>query len=49
MIDVSRVGEAAVEKVASTEVAKQTIKQDMSGVERLAGADIELAEFHGST
>ena len=41
VIDASRVGEGAAEKVADTEVAKQTIQQGMSGVERLTGAIIK--------
>jgi hypothetical protein len=41
VIDVSRVGEAVAEKVANTIVAKQTIQQGMSSVERLAGATIK--------
>lgn len=41
MIDVSRAGEGTTEKVANTEVAKQTIMQGMSDVERLTGATIK--------
>jgi hypothetical protein len=41
VIDVSRVGEGAAEKVADTEVAKRTIQQGMSSVERLAGAMVK--------
>lgn len=38
VIDVSRVREAIMERVASTEVAKQAIQQGIDGTERLAGA-----------
>ena len=41
VIDVSRVGEATIEKVANTEAAKQAIQQGMNGVERLVGATIK--------
>jgi hypothetical protein len=41
VIDVSRVREAAAEKVANTDAAKQAIQQSMNGVERLAGAAIK--------
>ena len=37
VIDVSRMEEGAAEKVATTEVAKQTITQGIRDVERLAG------------
>ena len=36
MIDVSRVGEVATEKVVNTEVAKQTIRQGMSDVKKVS-------------
>ncbi|KAF2463982.1 uncharacterized protein BDR25DRAFT_307458 [Lindgomyces ingoldianus] len=45
VIDVSRVREDVVEKVATTEAARQTIQQDTNGMERLAGAKIK--GFHG--
>ena len=38
MIDVSRAGEEATEKVATTEVAKQTIAQGIKDVDGLTGA-----------
>lgn len=38
MIDVSRAGEEATEKVATTKAAKQTITQGIKDVERLTGA-----------
>jgi hypothetical protein len=41
VINVSRVGEAVVEKVATTEAAKQAIQQGMNGVERLARATVK--------
>ena len=41
MIDVSRAGEEVAEKVANTEVAKQTIMQGISDVERLTGTTIK--------
>lgn len=41
VIDISRVGEAAAEKVADTEAAKQAIQQGMNGEERLAGATVK--------
>jgi hypothetical protein len=41
VIDVSRVREAIIERVASTEVAKQAIQQGIDGIERLAGAEIK--------
>jgi hypothetical protein len=41
VIDVSRVGEGAVEKVSATETAKQAIQQGMNNVERLAGTTIK--------
>jgi cell division septum initiation protein DivIVA len=41
VIDVSRMGGEATERVANTEAAKQAIQQGMSGVERLAGAAIK--------
>lgn len=44
VIDISRAGQGATEKVANTEVAKQTIMQGMSDVERLTGATIK--DFH---
>jgi hypothetical protein len=44
VINVSRVGEATREKVASTEAAKQAIQQGVDGIERLARAEIK--DFH---
>lgn len=41
VIDVSRVGQEAADKVANTEAAKQTIQQGMNGVERLVGATVK--------
>ena len=41
VIDISRVSEATIEKVANTEDAKQAIQQGMNGVERLAGTMIK--------
>jgi hypothetical protein len=41
VIDISRAGQGVTEKVANTEVAKQTIMQGMSDVERLTGATIK--------
>lgn len=41
VIDVSRVREEVVEKVATTEAAKQAIQQGMNGVEQLAGATVK--------
>jgi hypothetical protein len=41
VVDVSRVREATIEKVASTEAAKQTIQQGIDGIERLARAEIK--------
>jgi hypothetical protein len=41
VIDVSRAGEEVAEKVANTEVAKQTIMQGISDVERLTGTTIK--------
>jgi hypothetical protein len=41
VIDVSCVREAIIERVASTEVAKQAIQQGIDGIERLAGTEIK--------
>lgn len=41
VIDVSGIREAIIERVASTEVAKQAIQQGIDGVERLVGAEIK--------
>ena len=41
VIDVSRVGEGTVEKVATTETAKQAIQQGMDSVERLVGTAVK--------
>jgi hypothetical protein len=38
VIDVSRAGSEVTEKVATTEVAKQTIAQGIKDVDRLTGA-----------
>ena len=41
VVDVSHIREAIVERVASIEVAKQAIQQGISGVERIAEAEIK--------
>jgi hypothetical protein len=41
VVDVSRIRETTIERVASTEVAKQAIQQGINGIERLAGAEIK--------
>ena len=41
VVDVSRIREAIIEKVASTEAAKQVIQQGIDGIEKLAGAEIK--------
>ena len=41
VVDISRVREATIEKVASIEAAKQAIQQGIDGIERLSGAEIK--------
>lgn len=41
VIDVSRLGDRVIDKIATTEVAKQTIIQGISDVKRLAGATLK--------
>ena len=41
VVDVSRIRETTIERVASTEIAKQAIQQGIDGIEGLTGAEIK--------